>query len=691
MKKQKVLFSVLVFLSAFLLFQIQPLIGKYFLPFFGGASTVWMTTVFFFQLVLLFGYMYAERLSRLSMRLETRIHTLLTAVIGLIIFILFFVWDAPITPAVTHPVFSFNAPLVRVLLLLFVSTGLPYFLLSTTSSLIQHWHAESFKGESPYYLYALSNTGSLLGLVTYPILFEPFFGLHTQAMIWSIAFLIYAAGMLFLSSGIRIDAKDSEKEEPRPKVLLQERALWIILPFLGSLLLLTTTNQLTQGVASLPFLWVVPLTVYLLSFIISFSGKVAYNRRLMAALFLVMVGGVFCVEHFDYRIHFQVQILIYAFFLFCGTLLMHGELYRVRPLKEKMTSFYLDLSIGGALGGFFVTFIAPLIFKGYGEFYFCVAVIVAISGYILMKEFAPSSWTNSSLVGQWGPGVIAGICVLSLANMMGDEGGVSLKKVRNFYGVLDIRAYESSKIGPFTTMHHGLIKHGIQYKGAEYTHYPTAYFGPQSGVGTAIMRHPNIEKNEPMNIGVIGLGVGTLAAYGRERDTISFYELDPMVHTLANDYFSYLSGCKAKVFVYYGDGRQVLHEQYESGGSKKFDLFVIDAFTGGTIPIHLLTKEAFLLYDTHLDAEEGIIAINITNKYLNLVPQIKSLSVALGYTFVIIETEGDGTLNYDATWALLTKNKKFLHDNFVILTDNEDIEGCTLWSDSYSTMLGLIK
>jgi spermidine synthase len=271
------------------------------------------------------------------------------------------------------------------------------------------------------------------------------------------------------------------------------------------------------------------------------------------------------------------------------------------------------------------------------------------------------------------------------------EQGTSIKKERNFYGVLEVRSDESETYGPFRFMRHGLIKHGVQFQNEAARTYPTAYFYPESGVGTALLRHPRRAANKGLKIGIIGLGVGVLSAYGQPADEIFFYEIDPYVHTLANEYFSYLEQCPAQTHVFYGDGRLLLQEEFGKGIDHNYDVFIVDAFSGGTIPVHLLTKEAFALYDHHLEPKQGIIALHITNKFVNLVPQIKSVADELGFRFVIIETRGNGIVTYDATWAIMTRDEKFIKNNFVVLTKQEDIEGCALWTDNYSNLLAVLK
>jgi hypothetical protein len=687
-----------VFVSAFLLFQVQPLLGKYFLPFFGGSSSVWMTSVFFFQAVLVAGYFYAQRLSRAMGRVQLLVHVSLALCLSLILLYFWTLWQSPITPPVDTSRFSSLPPAIYLVILLFCGVGAPYFLLTTTSSLVQQWYRVRLGEDSPYYLYAISNVGSVLGLVSFPFVFEPLFTTQRQAGIWSRLFLVYVLSLLTYIFFVK---KMAHKSAP-PQALQMDCAkeskrrkdffLWCAIPFLTTVLFLSATNTLTNSVASIPFLWILPLVIYLMSFVLCFADSPLTRKEpFLAVLTIVGLLGLACLSYYDFRISFWLHIGIVSFYLFCACLLLHGQLYRLRPRHDRLTTYYLAIACGGALGGFFVALIAPLLFNEYYEFLLSAGITMSIAFWCGSKPFVQ----QKKHVFHRAVAVL--VCVLSAVFFIwfmaaaAYKAGRSLEKRRNFYGLLDVREYRRESDLSFRLLRHGSINHGIQSLDAQYELFPSAYFYPESGVGTVLLRHAAREADRPLDIGVVGLGIGTLAAYGRPGDTSTFYEIDPEVEALARTYFTYMQKTLAEVKTVFGDGRLNLQRNAESSAPQKYDVLILDAFSGGTIPVHLVTKEAFLVYEKCLKDEQSIIAMNITNKFVSLVPQIKSLSVALDLEFVIIETKGDGQLRYDATWAVMTRDKKFIEENFIIIKEPEQIEGCALWTDSYSNVLTTLK
>ena len=382
------LFYFSIFLSAFLLFQIQPLIGKLILPWFGGAPAVWTTAMLFFQTLLTGGYAYAYWLiRRVKINLQTAIHSALIIFSIAVLIGLSFTWTSPITPDASWKPQNVDAPILHIFALLIVSVGLPYFILAANSPLMQAWFSRNFPNKSYARLYSLSNLGSLLGLLAYPALVEPLLTLRAQGWLWSIGFALFGLFAVWIAlrysrasplSTVEVDSPSSSGH-PSPALF----TLWLALSATASLFLLSVTNQISQEVAVIPFLWILPLTIYLLSFILAFSGERGYNRKIYSFLFFISLALTLFVMLNATSLHIYWQIAAYSLLLFAACMLCHGELYLLRPDAEHLTTFYLMVSIGGALGGLFVSLIAPFIFNGYWEFFVGLAMTIGIALTIL--------------------------------------------------------------------------------------------------------------------------------------------------------------------------------------------------------------------------------------------------------------------------------------------------------------------
>ncbi|MDY7039858.1 MAG: fused MFS/spermidine synthase, partial [Chloroflexota bacterium] len=693
--------------SAFLLFQIQPVVGKYILPWFGGGFAVWTVCMLFFQVLLLGGYVYAHLISRFELQTQGKLHSIIVICTLVLIISLSFVWETPITPGSNWKPPSSHFPTWYVLRLLTVSVGLPYFLLSTTSPLIQAWFSKAYRSKSPYPFYAVSNVASLFALVSYPILFEPFMSLRGQAIVWSLLYVIYALilgccivqvirfagergkpgakkkGGKTYSRGVRA-AGSSDHGRPNWKTHL----LWASLATCASVMLLATTNQMCQDVAAIPFLWVLPLSLYLISFVISFNDKQehlrdAYTLLLFVALFL----GWWNLRN-PREISIFVQLPIYSFVLLVCCVFCHSELYRRRPNPRYLTSFYLMLAIGGAVGGVLVSLMAPIIFTGFWEYHLglisCSVIVIAI----LFQE------KNSQFYHLRFP--LTAISVI-LAVLIGLNPTSSLSETvemsRNFYGVLRVR---QARMGDFLVngLMHGSIFHGWQVSGGPYHRRPTTYYTENSGVGLALTNHPKRASNKPLRIGVVGLGIGTLASYGGEGDYIKFYEIDPNVVRVASDkrYFTYLSDCKAQVDIVLGDARLALERELKEDAPQQYDVLVVDAFTSDAIPVHLLTKEAFEVYLSHLNSD-GILAIHVTNRHMNLVPVAWAIKTHFGLDGVVVESVRDSDVAMTATWILLTNDEEFLENPAIVAAKDEPdgVPGMRLWTDDYSNIYQVLR
>src|SRR5215207_9646708 len=690
-----ILFSISIFLSAFLLFQIQPMIGKFILPWFGGTPAVWSTLMLFFQVLLTGGYAYAYWLiGRVEKRRQISIHISLMAIAIVVLALLSFIWTSPITPDSTWKPNDVGSPVLDIFKLLIVSVGLPYFILASNGPLMQAWFTRIFPDRSYARLYVLSNVGSLLGLLVYPVLIEPTLSLRLQGWMWSIGFILFGflAGWVALQSGRRAPLappqKDFAKSVQSPSIALM--SLWIALSATASLFLLSVTNQISQEVAVIPFLWIVPLTIYLLSFILTFSGERGYNRKFHAVLFILSVALTLFVMLKSTGLHVYWQILAYSLLLFTACMLCHGELYLLRPPAKHLTTFYLMVSIGGAIGGIFVSLIAPVIFNGYWEFFVALAMTVAV----LLAIFRPNR--DDSARARFVFTVFA-LVTFMLAVLSTFFSGSSFSK-RNFYGVIRVRqALIGDPPQRAYLMSHGITVHGLQFLfDLKVPNIPTTYYVPHSGVGLAILNHPKYGQDQHMRVGLLGLGVGTLVTYAQPGDMYRLYEINPVVVDLAagmGDYFSFLSDSRADLTTVLGDARISLQRELDEGNPQNFDVLVLDTFSSDSIPVHLVTKEAFALYLAHL-APDGIIAAHITNLHLDLQPVFWQLAQHYGLSIARVNYEGDSNGGYASHWILLARDPALLQIP-AIQEYSVNLSGYStnikLWTDDYSNLFQILK
>lgn len=678
-----------VFLGAFLLFQVQPLISRYILPWFGGSPAVWTTCMLFFQVLLFCGYLYAHLLQRsLLSKKQVFVHLLLLAL------------ACATLPAIPDDSWKHSGPVdpsLRILVLLAVTIGLPYFMLASTSPLVQAWVSRAYPGRSPYRLYALSNVGSLAALISYPFLFEPALELDAQSWLWSGFFVLYALLSLLASIGLRgtgnpdgveADHHGSGMKDSSPPSC-RDRILWIGLPACGSLMLLATTNRVCQEIAVVPFLWVVPLTLYLVSFIICFDHDRWYLRAVWAPLAGVSIVAVACIDWFDdwgYAIGFARELGLHLAALFFICMVCHGELVRARPSSRHLTDFYLMTAAGGALGGLFVSVMAPVLFTSYLEWEIGLTVSYLISAAVLIAALAHGAGgVRPARAVMIVPAVLAGL--VSVVYSEGDRVAADVvARTRSFYGVVQVLEFGRGDAGLHEfSMKHGAIIHGQQFASPLKRHIATTYYNEESGVGRAIGFFKDLG---PVRVGIIGLGVGTLATYARGEDVYRFYELNPQVETLARKYFTYLDHCGSGCEVIQGDGRLSL----EAEPAQDYTILVLDAFSSDAIPAHLLTIEAFALYLSHL-REGGVIAVHITNRYLDLTPVVRAAGAHYGLKCEKISSnDDDSRLVFGSDWMLLTRNEDFLRAiaRFSVPMQG-DISMDVPWTDRYSNLFRILK
>ncbi len=703
-------YPLTIFLSAFLLFQVQPLVGKMILPWFGGTPAVWTACMLFFQMLLLGGYAYAHFVTQ-------RLPAVVLAVVhgGLLLLSLLYL---PVTAAPSWKPQGSELPVLQILGLLVFTVGLPYFLLSTTGPLLQ----ESFRretGRPPYRLYSLSNIGSLLALLTYPVVFEPQLTLRWQSVGWSIGYATFVAlcmwsTVAFVRLARRVpDASDappvptgvapaeSAAEPTAARPSLGIILLWLALAACGSLMLLATTNQLCLEVTSVPFLWVLPLSIYLLTFIITFDGERWYHRGTMVTMQAVAVLlGCYALSQ-GHEMGAWTQMAIYSSILFVFCMVCHGELAQSKPAPQYVTLFYLMVSAGGALGGVLVAVVAPLIFKGYWEYPLGLLATVVLT-------FVASQMRSESKLKLPRPAWFVGgalVVALSLATgvIMGRKGTdvhATLETSRNFYGVLRVEREESLRHdnGPHHALIHGTIQHGTQLLDPDKRNWPTTYYGHNTGVGLTIDRHPRRSAENPadrtLRMGVVGLGTGTLAAYGQQGDVLKFYEINPEVVRLSDKYFTYRRDTPAEVDVILGDARLNLERERAEKDPHKFDILAIDAFSSDSIPMHLLTKESVDLYLNRLQPD-GILAIHTSNRFLDLSGVVLAIAQELGWPCILINTPEEYQLGVNpSTWILITQNWKFLNDEKIRAVSGPSWPESgepILWTDDYGSLWHVIE
>ncbi len=678
------LYGGAVFLAAFLLFQVEPIMGRLILPWFGGSAAVWTVTVMFFQIVLVLGYLYAHLLVRhVRPRAQMYVHVpvLLASLLVL-----------PILPAASWKPLGAHDPTLRILGLLTVTVGAPFFVLSTCGPLLQAWYARG--AGRPYRLFSLSNGASLLGLLCYPLLVEPRLGTHAQADAWSIAYA------LFIALAIAITVRAGRAAEPVPAAAAIEarsrgprvvdRLRWLTLAATPSLLFLAVTNHLTQNVAPIPLLWVLPLGIYLLSLIICFEGGQGYRRSLFLPL-LPVVLGLLALNLFPGELSVGIigQIAFFSAALLVCCMVCHGELARLKPAPEHLTAFYLMVAVGGAIGGLFVAVLAPQLFSDYFELAFgvvlcAVVVLFAVAG-DLLERTSRGVWPRRMLALLAAAAtVLLGMYVLGKVRAY-DRGARMV--ARNFYGVLSVRDGGSGAQAS-RTLYSGTIVHGEQLLAPERARTATSYYGPDSGIG--VLLREDDRSPTPLQVGVIGLGVGTIATYGRVGDSYRFYEIDPLDIAVARTQFSFLRESRAGVAVVPGDGRLSLERE----PGRLFNVLAVDAFTGDSIPIHLLTVQAFELYFRHLSGD-GVLAVHVSNRFLNLAPVVARAASALGKQAVLIESPGEpGEVTIKrAEWILLTGDHR-LAARLARAGHGEFLAGDSatrLWTDDYSNVLGALK
>lgn len=667
------LFACTIFTSAFLLFLVQPIVAKEILPWFGGSAAVWTTCLVFFQVALLAGYTYSDFTTRrLTPRVQATLHiVLLIASVAVL----------PIIPDASWKPAGSEDPGLRILGLLLATIGLPYFLLATTGPLVQAWFARAYPLGTVYRLFALSNLASMLALISYPFAIEPWITTAVQAGTWSIGYAVFAllcaATALYSlrKSAAPAAAVAAAAPDDGPAPSRFDLILWLSLSAMGSWMLLAITNHVTQNIASIPFLWLVPLALYLLTFILCFESDGWYQRSYLLGPCAVLLG--FCawgLQSSDVTLDIKTAVPLYLTGLFVFCMFFHGELAKMRPAPRYLTLFYLMISLGGALGGMFVGLIAPRIFPTYYELGlgFVVAAILAT---ITLRKQPFFVWIL--------PIALAGVCGYFWNKQVEQLHENTRVMVRDFYGTLRVKEIGTGD-DVVRRLIHGVILHGEQYLKAERRNSPTTYYGPDSGVALAIKN----TQQDNQRVGVIGLGTGTLAVWGKPGDHYRFFDINPQVISIAETEFTYLKDSKAQVEISLGDARLSLERE----APHDFDVLVVDAFSSDSIPVHLITKEAMAVYLKHVK-HGGAVAFHVTNRFLKLAPVVKQIADDLGLHAALIVDEAQDTVFSKTDWVIVTRDKALVENEAIAQKASaiDAIPGLRLWTDDFNNLYQILK
>lgn len=696
------LFAATIGVGAWLLFQVQFILGKQILPWFGGAPAVWTTCMLFFQLLLLAGYAYAHLLStRQSPARQRTIHLIAIGLAVALLVIRVALWPSPITPSDAWKPAEGESPALAILGLLLFTIGPPFLVLASTGPLLQSWYARVFPGASPYRLYALSNLGSLLGLLSYPFGLEPMLPVTGQGWLWSGGFAVYAvgcAGAAILAGRAPVLA-DSPRSSPVPQdrpPTGARRALWFTLAMVASVLLLAITSQISLEVAVIPFLWMLPLSLYLLSFVLCFEYERAYHRGVWVPLLLLGASATAVVVRVGVDVPMLYQLATYLLTLFFACMVCHGELVRHKPDPRHLTGFYLLVSAGGAAGGLFTGLVAPNLFPDLWELPLslvaacALAIVLAVRGIRNVHRRGEFLRGSSIALGTAYLLALTGVLAYHAHHELEDH----IHVTRGFFGVLRVDQDVGENQELRTRLRHGRIIHGFQFADPDLSRMPTSYYGPNSAVGLAIRNHPRRVRSEPLRLGFVGLGAGTLASYAAKADSVRFYEINPDVVALSSGdkpLFTYLRDCPGEVSVAIGDARINLERE----PAQKFDVLALDAFSSDSIPAHLLTVEAVQLYLRHLRDAESVLAIHISNRYLDLDPVVRGIAEKLGLTVVRIDDAESNDMVYSSDWMLLARDESALSSSEIqvpaLPEPDEADKPWPLWTDAYSNLIQVFK
>ena len=678
MTYSRILYGGVIFLSALLLFLIEPIAAKQLLPMLGGSSAVWMTCLVFFQFMLLLGYLYAHWMTnRFSRAQEKQIHFAFLAVATVLL---------AVRPLIHTDLQSASAhPVTAIFFALTITIGLPFILLASTSPLLQVWLSRKEQGSIKFGLFALSNAGSMLALILYPTLVEPHLALHFQQLAWTVGFVLFAilsivvAHRAYSAPQATPPLQETTVDDTR-LASTRQRWLWFLLPMAAAMQLSAVTEHLTQNIAAIPLLWVLPLAVYLLTFILAFNAPSLYRRWLVIRLLVVMLASLrYMLMKTDMSLPIGINISLFLVAAFIICYFCHAETFALRPQRtSEATQFYLLIAAGGVAGTFLIGIANPFIFTANYDLSLSFGMTAALALFVTWHD----GWAQRLL---WSTGTVLMFVLIFMQHKALTQSSLIL--MRNFCGPLRVEeGHAPPQALTVRTLLNGGVKHGTQWFGTEFHRTPTTYYAEDSGIGIA-MKYCCAGRSR--NIGVIGLGAGTLAAYSQAGDRFRFYEINPLVKPIAQHLFTYLRDSPAQLSFVEGDARISLTRE----SSQNFDVLAIDAFSGDAIPLHLLTREAVALYQRHL-VPNGILAFHVSNQYLDLAPEIVQVAASQKMQAKIIDSSSnDARGEYAATWVLVSKDATFLARPEISTAARlvQNNSGLRVWTDDYSSLLPILR
>lgn len=668
-------YRALIAVSAFLLFAVEPIAGKHLLPYLGGSAGVWATCLSFFTTVLFLGYMYVYILRRYPLKTQGYIHSIIVGV-GAVLWILHVRFGTSVLPGLSSSLFDVSMPVWSTLLIMTLYVGFPFFVLATTSSLLQQWYAFTHEKE-PYSLYTLSNIGSLLALLAYPFVIEPYIPLSVQEFMWAILFFGYACVYALFARRI-MKTEQLHQPEKETGVPLKSLVTWTILSAFPAFVLIAATSHITTIIAPIPMLWVLPLALYLITFIVTFAGAgVVAFWPLMLIFFAMML--INAIDSGYSAIAFQLIGSI-GFVGFVG-MTFHGFLYDKRPHHSQSAQYYAAISFGGMLGTIIASILMPLLLTKITEFYWSIGIAAVVAVFLLPRAFFQKATTGYTHIAYR----LFFACFV-WATLFGatvrDDDTNAVHASRNFYGTAEVREYDDR-----FTLSHGNTMHGVQAKDYDEALIPSSYYTVDSGVGRSIRAEQ--AKHGNIRVGVVGLGTGTLAAYCSAGDSFTFFEIDQRMVMIANTFFTYLDSCP-NVQIKMGDARISLHRDADAG-VEPYDVLAIDAFSDDSIPMHLLTKEAVELYMSQVTTD-GAVAIHVSNRYLDLAPVVHRIAQELGLASLEVSAAGAGTYGSGSSWVVIANSATFFDDpRFADVPYYEPSFTGPLWTDDSNALSSVIS
>jgi len=686
------IFAITIFVSSFLLFQVQPLIGKHILPWYGGSSAVWVTAMLFFMVALAVGYIYALLLSRFKLLYQAIIHVLVLTTTLIVVKSNFQIWPSAITPTIDDLTIGFSDPVLAVFFTLLLTVGLPFTLLSSTSSLLQLWYG-TLSGKEPFSLYGISNIGSLLGLLSYPIFFERWFSTYVQGQLWTYTFVVYVALMLVILYTVFIFNKKSETKKElmvgqKFQASSKQFLIWAGVASVPVMVMLTGTSFMTVSVAPVPFLWVGPLALYLLSFIITFRS--GFRLPLWINEVIVVLSSItlllVAVSSFNiFLVVLLTHLTLFAIYHWC-----HEVLYESRPVTEGLTLFYVALSIGGIFGSLLIKILSAYLLVIPIELILILlfsALFISYRWYLNKDTAIPIF--NFKLTKAISLFFMIVVVVASAFHIYKFEHD-SVAKKRNFYGY---KAVVMSDLNDVKTLslQHGITNHGYQiYQDGELLNVPTSYYGSSSGVGE-VFSFLQSRDEFGLSVAIAGLGSGGLLPYCRDKDNFIYFEIDQNVIDLAKDHFTYLEYC-ANNEIILADARLALQKIKNEKGGGLYDFIILDAYADDMMPMHLMTKEAVDLYQSLLKPD-GVLAIHISSRYLNLLPVIKAVAEANMLSAKFLHDNNPDVNAVESLWTVMVKDQDIFSNEIFVnnFSDFSEVEKSVLWTDTYSALWPVVK